>query len=42
MLTFPDAVQGLRKGDFSRLAPLLDGSPSPIELWYDRFDDGGP
>jgi hypothetical protein len=44
---FRDAVQGLRRGDFSRLEPLfdcqpsLDGRPCRIVEWYGKgyFDD---
>ena len=44
---FRDAIQGLRRGDFSRLAPLFDDGPPPegrpcrIVAWYDDgcFDD---
>ena len=36
---FPEAVQGLLAGDFSRLAPLFetppDGSPCPIIGWFE-------
>ena len=38
---FPDAVAGLRAGDFSRLEPLFRDPPTPgahppIVSWYDR------
>jgi hypothetical protein len=38
-LSFRDVVRGLERGDFSRLAPLFDESPSvngqcPIVAWY--------
>jgi hypothetical protein len=39
-LSFPDAVEGLRRGDFSRLAPLFEDPPStearPCRIieWY--------
>jgi ankyrin repeat protein len=37
---FTDALQGLLRGDFSRLDPLFE-SPSPIVLWHQegRFRD---
>ena len=38
-MPFPEAVQGLLAGDFSRLEPLfdpLDGSPCPIIKWYEN------
>jgi hypothetical protein len=33
---FRDAVEGLRRGDFSRLAPLFDGRPCRIVEWYEQ------
>ncbi len=34
VMTFGDAVIGLHRGDFSRLAPLFDGDPCPIVEWF--------
>jgi hypothetical protein len=34
-IQFHEAVQGLLAGDFSRLAPLFDGSPCPIIQWHE-------
>src|SRR5262245_5882544 len=38
---FRDAVEGFRRGDFSRLEPLFDGDRCRIVEWYDLgyFDD---
>lgn len=33
-LSFPEAVEGLLRGDFSRLEPLFVGNPSQIVQWY--------
>ena|SRR6266571_263179 len=39
-VSFPEAVQGLMAGDFSRLAPLFQtpsaGSPCPVIQWFDE------
>jgi ankyrin repeat protein len=40
---FQDAVEGLRSGDFSRLASLFDGDPCRIVNWHREGDfDGEP